>query len=128
MRHGKLSHHVATFEQHVVWGHDGRGIVFEFHKREKIIDMTTEKIMVANLKCTGCATTVVKELMKLEGVRKVEVDVDHDVVDVVYEDTDRTKIIDRLHDLGYPEATEKNGLLLQLKSYASCMIGRVNNM
>jgi hypothetical protein len=38
------------------------------------------------------------------------------------------KIIEKLHELGYPEATEENDLLLQLKSYASCMIGRVHNM
>ena len=31
-------------------------------------------------------------------------------------------------ELGYPEATEENGLLLQLKSFASCMTGRVHNM
>ena len=41
---------------------------------------------------------------------------------------DRQVIIDRLLQLGYPEATEKNGLLLQLKSYGSCMIGRINNL
>jgi hypothetical protein len=28
----------------------------------------------------------------------------------------------------WPEATEKNGLLLQLKSYTSCMIGKINNL
>ncbi len=90
--------------------------------------MTSEKILVANLKCSGCATTVKKELMKLAGVEKVEVDVDHDAIDLSYDPQERSKIIDRLHALGYPEATEKNGLLLQLKSFASCMVGRVNNL
>jgi len=33
-----------------------------------------------------------------------------------------------LYDLGYPEATEENGLLLQIKSYASCMVGRISNL
>jgi hypothetical protein len=37
----------------------------------------------------------------------------------------RDMLTSRLYKLGYPEATEKNGLLLQLKSYASCMIGRL---
>jgi copper chaperone len=30
-----------------------------------------------------------------------------------------------LHSIGYPEATEENGLLLQLKSYISCAMGRI---
>lgn len=89
--------------------------------------MKNEKIFVANLKCSGCASTVKKELQKIKGVQSVDVDIENDCVDVGYEDVDRDVIIKKLHALGYPEATEKNGLLLQLKSYASCMIGRVSN-
>ena len=51
------------------------------------------------------------------------------VVDITYVNDFTIKaIIDKLYTLGYPEATEENGLLLQMKSYASCMIGRMNNM
>lgn len=89
--------------------------------------MENEKIIVANLKCSGCATTIKKELLKIKGVRKVEVDIDNDAVTLLAENADRNSIIERLLALGYPEATEKNGLLIQLKSYASCMIGKVNN-
>jgi copper chaperone len=89
--------------------------------------MNQEKIMVANLKCNGCATTIKKELLKIKGVTDVRVDLEDDVVEVSYSnsDVDRGAITKKLHFLGYPEATEKNGLLLQLKSYASCMVGRV---
>lgn len=90
--------------------------------------MKTEKIYIANLKCGGCATTITNELTKLKGVFKVQVDNETDCVNIEYENINREKIIEKLHDLGYPEATEENGLLLQLKSYASCMIGRVHNM
>ena len=90
--------------------------------------MTTEKIIIANLKCRGCATTIKKELEKLEGVQNVIVDPETDSVDLSYENIEREVIIQKLHSLGYPEATEKNGLLLQLKSYASCMIGKINNL
>ena len=90
--------------------------------------MTTEKIIIANLKCSGCATTIKKELEKLEGVNDVIVDPETDSVDLSYENIERDVIIQKLHSLGYPEATEKNGLLLQLKSYASCMIGKINNL
>lgn len=90
--------------------------------------MKTEEIIVANIKCNGCATTIKKELLKITGVHDVIVDVDKDCITVSYEDIDRALLIGKLHDLGYPEATEKNGLLLQLKSYTSCMIGRINNL
>ena len=94
----------------------------------KLKIMTTEKIIIANLKCSGCATTIKKELEKLEGVQNVIVDPETDSVDLSYENIERDVIIHKLHSLGYPEATEKNGLLLQLKSYTSCMIGKINNL
>ncbi len=90
--------------------------------------MTNERIFIANLKCSGCATTIKKEVEKIEGVQNVLVDKDNDALDVSYENIEREVIIKKLHSLGYPEATEENGLLLQLKSYASCMIGRINNI
>jgi copper chaperone len=90
--------------------------------------MNKEKIYIANLKCGGCATTIKNELSKLNGVNSVEVDNENDCVTISYEQIERSEITKKLHSLGYPEATEENGLLLQLKSYASCVIGRVNNM
>jgi copper chaperone CopZ len=91
--------------------------------------MIEEKIIVANLKCTGCATTITHDLLKINGVKHVDVILEENTVDITYEnDLTRKEIIDKLYTLGYPEATEENGLLLQMKSYASCMIGRMNNM
>ena len=89
--------------------------------------MKTENIVVANLKCSGCATTINRELLKISGVRAVDVDNDKDQVTVSCEGIDRKVITEKLYSLGYPEATEENGLLLQLKSFSSCMIGRINN-
>lgn len=91
--------------------------------------MKTEAIYLANIKCLGCATTIKNELLKIAGVSKVEVFNEDDKVTITYEENlDRDIIIKKLHSLGYPEATEANGLLLQLKSYASCMVGRINNL
>jgi copper chaperone len=58
----------------------------------------------------------------------VAVDIENDSISIESENGDRQKIIDKLYSLGYPEATEKNGLLLQLKSYTSCMLGKINNL
>ena len=90
--------------------------------------MKTEEIKIANLKCGGCATTIKKELLQLEGVDEVSVNNDTDSVIVTYNEEVRESITNRLHELGYPEATEHNGLILKLKSYSSCMIGKINNL
>jgi copper chaperone len=90
--------------------------------------MKTEKLLLANIKCSGCATTIKNELLKIKGVENITVDIENDSIDLSYNETDRELIIHRLHSLGYPEATEKNGLLLQLKSYSSCIIGNINNL
>jgi copper chaperone CopZ len=91
--------------------------------------MKTELITIANLKCSGCETTIKKELLKIEGVSSVKIDQEKDTVKVIFDDNvEREKIINKLHFLGYPEATEDNGLLLKLKSYTSCMIGKLENL
>ena len=88
--------------------------------------MITEEIFIANLKCGGCENTIKTKLGGLQGVKSVEVDHEKDLVTVTHTDeTKRKDLTDLLHHLGYPEATEENGLLLQLKSYASCIVGRM---
>lgn len=90
--------------------------------------MKIEEIIVANIKCNGCVSTIKKELLKLAGIKSVEVDIENDIISLSYENIERELIINKLHSLGYPEATEKNGLLLQIKSYTSCMVGKINNL
>lgn len=89
--------------------------------------MKTEKIIIANLKCHGCENTIKNKLSVMDGVKSVIVNHDDDSVTINYDGSiERKTFTDKLHDLGYPEATEENGLLLQLKSYASCMAGRLS--
>ncbi|MBK7233054.1 MAG: heavy-metal-associated domain-containing protein [Saprospiraceae bacterium] len=91
--------------------------------------MNTHTLKIANLKCNGCASTITKKISELSGVENVKVDVENDEVTVDYSatQTNLDKIKSTLLGLGYPEATEQNGLLTQLKSYASCMVGRFGN-
>lgn len=91
--------------------------------------MKTEEIILANIKCEGCATTIKNELLKITGVENAEVRNEEDLVKISYDEhLDGAVIINKLLSLGYPEATEENGLLLQVKSYASCMLGRIHNL
>jgi copper chaperone CopZ len=90
--------------------------------------MKTEDLFIANIKCGGCATTIKNELLKIDGVTDIQVFNEKDMITISYENVDRNVITQKLHSLGYPEATEQNGLLLQLKSYASCMLGKMDNL
>ncbi len=89
--------------------------------------MKAEKILIANLKCGGCENTIKTQLSEIEGVDSVLVNHEEDSVTINYGGkANREDFTKKLHSLGYPEATEENGLLLQLKSYASCIVGRIN--
>jgi copper chaperone len=89
--------------------------------------METEKIIIANLKCSGCENTIKTKLSEMEGVESVIVNHEEDSVTITHSGkVKREDLAKKLHSIGYPEATEENGLLLQLKSYASCLIGRIN--
>lgn len=90
--------------------------------------METEKIIIANLKCIGCESTIKGKLLEMNGVEGVGVNHEEDSVTINHRGKlPREAFTKKLHDLGYPEATEENGLLLQLKSYASCVMGRIKN-
>lgn len=89
--------------------------------------MTAEKIIIANLKCEGCENTIKTKLLQLDGVESVVVNHEEDSVTINHSGkSTRENFTEKLHSLGYQEATEENGLLLKLKSYASCMVGRLN--
>lgn len=94
---------------------------------EKETSLKTEIILIANLKCGGCEHTIKSKLMELDGVESVDINQEEDSVTIHHRGfSSREDFTNKLHDLGYPEATEENGLLLQLKSYASCMLGKIN--
>jgi len=89
--------------------------------------MNTEKIVVENIKCHGCANTIRKEIAKLDGVKEVEVDVENACVTVDFDETLQNKenVVKRLTTLGYPEQGE-NSLKSKVVSYVSCAVGRVS--
>jgi len=90
--------------------------------------MNKEEIIIANLSCGGCVNTITKRLSALDGVEQVDVNLESDVVSVSFDDrTDRQVVCAELMAIGYPEATEKNGLLTQLKSVKSCLTGKLSN-
>ena len=90
--------------------------------------MQTENITIANLSCGGCVNTITKKLSTIKGVEKVEVDLETNNVSVNHDAiVKREQITKMLMSIGYPEATEKNGLLTQLKSVTSCLTGKFSS-
>lgn len=74
--------------------------------------MNTENITVANLSCGGCVNTITKKLTAIEGVKKVEIDKEISLVSITHNETVSRELLTKtLLSIGYPEPTEKNGLL-----------------
>ena len=88
--------------------------------------MKTEKIIIENLKCQGCANTIKSEISKIDGVKKVEINHDDSSITIDYEKEENFREIfaAKLRNLGYPEIGKGN-VFVAAKSYVSCAIGRM---
>lgn len=86
-------------------------------------------IDVENIKCGGCAHSIVSKLSALDGVDSVEVDVENGRVKFSAEAAlmDQVKVV--LLGLGYPETGSVEGIKAvgaKAKSFVSCAIGKVS--
>lgn len=87
-----------------------------------------QTIIVQNLKCGGCANTIRKNLEEFEGISDVQIDVENSQIDFELAQNEQLDaIINTLSKLGYPVSDEKNGLQQKVKSYVSCMVGRMSS-
>lgn len=89
--------------------------------------MEKASITVENLKCHGCSNTIINSLSKIEGVEKVVVIVENALVEFEYNEkkVDLETVKKKLSTLGYPEKGN-NSLGANIKSYYSCMVGRIS--
>ena len=88
--------------------------------------MLTTTVKIQNLKCHGCANTIVAQLSKLNGITDVTVDNDTDEVHFNYSsETEFESAKKKLSDLGYPVDGEVNSLPKKAKSFVSCAVGRM---
>ncbi|WP_017925193.1 MULTISPECIES: heavy-metal-associated domain-containing protein [unclassified Thioalkalivibrio] len=87
------------------------------------------KIEVENIKCGGCASSIRKGLMQVEGVTEAKVDVEGGAVEVQAPDSAREAVAAKLASMGYPEVGSVSGLRsasAKAKSFASCAVGRMS--
>jgi len=88
--------------------------------------MTT--INILNLKCNGCANTIKKGLLSLEGVNEVDVTLENSEIKIneVSESIFNT-VKEKLSKMGYPEVGDANTLIHKAKSFVSCASGRMSD-
>jgi len=82
---------------------------------------------IQNLKCGGCANTIVTQLSKLDGIS--EVTVNNDTNEVSFNSNTEVEIEsakNKLSDLGYPVVGDTNSLPKKAKSFVSCAVGRMS--
>lgn len=86
---------------------------------------------VLNVKCEGCANTLIKSLATEFGEVTVDLECDPRKITLTIEDDrfERLKLI--LRSLGYPLTTDQLGALQTLttnaKSFVSCAIGKMDH-
>lgn len=84
-------------------------------------------LSIQNLKCGGCANTIITQLSKLEGIDAVEVDNNTNQVSFAYSSENALEnATDKLSQLGYPIEGASNSLPKKAKSFVSCAIGRMS--
>nr|CRH05456.1 putative Heavy metal transport/detoxification protein [Candidatus Magnetococcus massalia] len=84
---------------------------------------------VENIKCGGCANTIRKKLMEMDGVDGVEVIVEQGAITLEAEEALREEILQTLEKAGYPERGAVEGLAsakAKAVSFVSCAIGRMD--
>ncbi len=85
-------------------------------------------IKIQNLKCHGCANTILKGVQAIEGVTELSVDVDESKVTFSASDYSVIDVVKtKLSKLGYPEIDASNTTLHKAKSFVSCAVGRIND-
>lgn len=83
---------------------------------------------IQNLKCGGCANTIITRLSALNDIDNVVVNNDNLTVSFNFKkDSNLTEATELLSKLGYPIVGENNPLTKKAKSFVSCAVGRMNN-
>ena len=83
-------------------------------------------LIVQNLKCGGCAKTIIDKVSELEHIYNVQVDVESSTVSFEYTDLeDAISVKNKLQKIGYPSVDMENTTMSMLKSYVSCATGKM---
>ena len=85
-------------------------------------------IVIQNLKCGGCASTISTKISALDNINSVLVDVETSTVSFeASSEEDITLVKNKLAAIGYPAEGEDNSMVSKAKSFVSCATGRMSN-
>ncbi len=86
------------------------------------------KIVIQNLKCGGCANTIINKISAIDNISNIEVNIEtSEVTFDHHSEDDLEKVTHKLASLGYPIEGDKNSVVSKAKSFVSCASGRVSN-
>lgn len=84
------------------------------------------KVYIQNLKCNGCANTIVNKLSVLQNISDVTVNIEETSVSFSYTDElSYENAVEQLKIMGYPEQGNENTFTTKAKSYLSCAVGKM---
>lgn len=84
-------------------------------------------IKIQNLKCGGCASTIINSLKTITDIQEVLVDTETKEVKLTYLSENAVlEAKQKLEKIGYPEEGSTNSVVTKAKSYVSCAIGKMN--
>jgi copper chaperone CopZ len=86
----------------------------------------TTIIKIQNLKCGGCANTIMKKISNIENITNVNVNIEESTV--TFDSLSQNEIIivrQKMAVLGYPADGESNSVVSKAKSYFSCAAGKM---
>ena len=87
-----------------------------------------QTINILNLKCNGCANTIKKGLLSIEGVNTVEVTLENSEIKInAISDEIFTTVKEKLSKMGYPEVGDANSMMHKAKSMVSCATGKLSS-
>lgn len=83
-------------------------------------------IYIENLKCGGCAASIRKGVLAVDGVQEIQIDVAESMVSIIGANKAIPEVKEKLSKMGYPEVGNANTLLHKAKSYVSCATGKMS--
>lgn len=84
-------------------------------------------IIVQNLKCGGCANTIITKLSEINNISDVNVNIQESKISFNYNDeTDAFSVKEKLRTLGYPSIEDENSIVSKAKSFVSCATGKMS--
>ena len=85
-------------------------------------------IIIQNLKCGGCANTIITKISALKNISEVSVDLESSTVSFnVISKEDILSVQEKLAAIGYPATGENNSMISKAKSFVSCATGKMSN-